>query len=91
MIHEYDAYKRYIVSYLLSTILNNVAKKNSKIKLLKKGREKNFSFLLDLAMYMYSYNPCFDHTQKIISLIVYIDSELYFRKKGENVNHEYYT
>lgn len=88
LIHEYDAYKRYIVSYLLSTILNNVAKKNSKIKLLKKGREKNFSFLLDLAMYMYSYNLCFDHTQKIISLIVYIDSELYFRKKGENVNHD---
>ena len=39
-------------------------------------------------MYMYSYNPCFDHTQKIISLIVYIDSELYFREKGENVNHD---
>lgn len=87
LIHEYDTYKRYIVSYLLSTLLNNVTKKTRKIKLFKTGNENKFLLLLDLAMYMYLYNPCFEHTQKLISLIVYIDSELHFREKGENINH----
>lgn len=37
-------------------------------------------------MYIYSFCPCFEHTQKIISMIVYMDDELYFT--GNDLNHK---
>lgn len=42
--------------------------------------------LLDLAMYIYSFCPCFEHTQKLISMIVYMDDELHFSK--DELNHK---
>ena len=40
--------------------------------------------LLDLAMYVYSYCSCFEHTQRIISMLVYFDDELKFKTNEKN-------
>lgn len=34
----------------------------------------------------YSFCPCFEHTQKLISMIVYMDDELHFSK--DELNHK---
>lgn len=36
--------------------------------------------------YIYSFCPCFEHTQKLISMIVYMDDELHFSK--DELNHK---
>lgn len=40
--------------------------------------------LLDLAMYVYSFCPCFEHTQKVISMIVYMNDKVQFKTNEEN-------
>ena len=82
---EYSKDRRFIVSYVLSTLLNNVSAKKDGHKLFNEGKTGKGFVLIDLALYVYSFSPCFDHTQKLISIIVYLDNELNF--KGDKINH----
>jgi hypothetical protein len=85
--------RRTIVSYLLSTLLNNISKKKTGYRLFKKDkgtkneRKHNINsalLILDMALYIYAYFPSFDQTQKVISIISYMDSEIKFRKKDDD-------
>lgn len=78
LINEYPKDQRYIVSFMLSTLLNNVSGKKDGYALFEPNKGGRAYVLLDLAMYIYSFCPCFEHTQKVISMIVYIDDELHF-------------
>jgi hypothetical protein len=72
--HESD--KRTIVSYLLSTIFNNISKrKEGYILFGQNGHNRSF-MLLDLAFYIYAFCPTYEQTRKLISIIVYINSEI---------------
>ena len=76
--------RRFIVSFILSTLLNNVSSKKDGYKLFDSNKTKKAFIILELALYVYSFCPCFEHSQKIISLIVYFDDELEFKKDEKN-------
>lgn len=83
---EFPKDRRFIVSYILSTLLNNISNKKDGYKLFDKDKTGRAYIFLELALFAYSFCPCFDHTQKILSMIVYFDDELKF--KNEDKNHK---
>lgn len=83
LMHDYPGDQRYIVSYMLSTLLNNIGNKKRGMTLFDPDYTGVAFVLLDLAFYYYSFCPCFEHTQKLLSMLVYMDDELCF-KKDEN-------
>lgn len=86
LVNEFPKEQRYIVSFMLSTLLNNISNKKDGYALFKPDKCARAFVLLDLAMYIYSFCPCFEHTQKLISMIVYMDDELQFSK--DELNHK---
>lgn len=84
LITEYHKDKRFIVSFILSTLLNNISEKKDGLNLFDAERRSKAFVLIDLALYVYAFCPCFDHSQKVISMIVYINDELNFKKDKEN-------
>lgn len=86
LVNEFPKEQRYIVSFMLSTLLNNISNKKDGYALFEPDKCARAFVLLDLAMYIYSFCPCFEHTQKLISMIVYMDDELHFSK--DELNHK---
>ena len=86
LVNEFPKEQRYIVSFMLSTLLNNISNKKDGYALFEPDKCARAFVLLDLAMYIYSFCPCFEHTQKLISMIVYMDDELQFSK--DELNHK---
>jgi len=86
LVNEFPKEQRYIVSFMLSTLLNNISNKKDGYTLFYPDKCARAFVLLDLAMYIYSFCPCFEHTQKIISMIVYMDDELQFSE--DELNHK---
>ncbi len=84
LVCEFPGEIRYIVSFLLSTLLNNISRKKNGINLFKSGATGRAFILLDLALYFYSFCACFEHTQRIISMIVYMNDELDFIDNYKN-------
>lgn len=78
--------RRFIVSYILSTLLNNISNKKDGYKLFDKNKTSRAYIFLELALFVYSFCPCFEHTQKVLSMLVYFDDELKF--KIEENNHK---
>ncbi|WP_461811436.1 reverse transcriptase domain-containing protein [Faecalimonas sp.] len=78
LINEYPNEKRYIVSFMLSTLLNNISNKKDGCNIFAPNKYGRAFVLMDLAMYIYSFCPCFEHTQRVISMLVYMDDELHF-------------
>lgn len=76
LMNEFPKERRFIVSYILSTLLNNISNKKDGYKLFDKGKTSKAFIFLELAFYVYSFCPCFEHSQKVISMIVYFDDEL---------------
>ena len=69
---------------MLSTLLNNISNKKDGYALFEPNTFARAFVLLDLVMYIYSFCPCFEHSQKVISMIVYMDDELQFLKEEQN-------
>lgn len=84
LINEFQNEQRFIVSFILSTLLNNINGKKDGFKIFEDNKLGRAYVLLDLAMYVYSFCPCFEHTQKLISMIVYMDDELHFKLNETN-------
>lgn len=84
LINKFPNEQRFIVSFVLSTLLNNISNKKDGYNIFQKNKTGRAYVLLDLAMYVYSFCPCFEHTQKLISMIVYMDDELYFKSDKES-------
>lgn len=86
LICDYPESKRYIVSFILSTLLNQISNKKDGINIFSdKSKNKAFA-LLELIFYIYSFCTCFEHTQKIISMFVYINDEIDFMNNKKNNN-----
>lgn len=68
-----------IVSFLLSTMLNNIGKKKNGYKLFHPNHCGKAMLLIDLTMYIYAYCPSFESTRKVISILSYINDELDFK------------
>ena len=76
LICDFPNEKRTIVSFALSTLLNNISKKKNGVKILKEGKESKAFKILELMLYIVSFCPCFEHIQKVISILVYINDEI---------------
>lgn len=76
LICDYSNEKRTIVSFALSTLLNNISKKKNGIRIFKEGKEAKAFKLLELILYIVSFCPCFEHIQKVISILVYINDDI---------------
>jgi len=86
LMSEFPKERRFIVSFVLSTLLNNISNKKDGYKLFNNDKTSKAFVFLEFAFYAYSFCPCFEHTQKIISMLVYFDDELNF--KTEEKNHK---
>lgn len=95
LIKTYANDKRTIISFLLSTILNNISKKSRGYTLLSKKQHNKALLILDLTLYIYAYYPSFDQTRKVISIISFLNSEINFktddlmRDKLQKIIHRY--
>lgn len=83
LMNEFTKGRRFIVSYILSTLLNNISSKKDGFKLFDDGKLNKAFVILELAFYIYSFCPCFEHSQRMISMLVYFDDELKFKKDDE--------
>ena len=79
LVKNYSEDKRTIVSFLLSTLLNNISKKKNGYTLFDKQHSGKALLLLDMALYIYAFYPSFDQTRKIISMIAYMNNEIDFK------------
>lgn len=80
LIKSHESYKRTIVSYLLSTLFNNISRKKDGYNLFANSGHGRPLMILDLAFFIYSFCPSYEQTRKLISIIVYINDELDFKK-----------
>ena len=79
LVKEHSEDRRTIVSFLLSTLLNNISKKKNGYTLFGKQRLGKALLLIDMALYVYAFYPSFDQARKIISIIAYMNSEIDFK------------
>ena len=78
LMKEFPDGRRTIVSFLLSTRLNNISKKKDGYTLFGEKPSKKALLIIDLALFIYSFCPNFDQTRKIISMIVHMNEEVDF-------------
>lgn len=83
LIKTFSKERRAIVSFLLSTLLNNISKKKNGYNLFGKNKLKKALLIIELAFYIYAYFPSFDQTRKIISIITYMNEEINFKNDEE--------
>ena len=86
LIKEFPDDKRTIVSFLLSTLLNKIAMSREGYRLFCENKNGKAMLFVEFALFMYAFCPCFDHARKVISMLVHMDSEIKFSKKGSNEN-----
>ena len=86
LVKRYPNDCRTIVSFLLSTMLNNISKKKNGYTLFNQRHLGKALLLLDITLYIYAFYPSFDQTRKVISIISYINSEINF--KSDSKAHE---
>lgn len=90
LIKAHPREEHHIVSFILSTLLNNISSKKDGYTLFDKNTIKTKPYmLLELAMYFYSFCPSFESTRKILSMLVYMNDELHF-KANKKVDAEEY-
>lgn len=77
---QYPEDRRTIVSFLLSTLLNNVSKKRNGYILFGKQPVGKAFLLIDLSLYIYAFFPSYDQTRKMISLLTYIGDEIDYKQ-----------
>lgn len=88
LITEFPEHKRTIVSFLLSTLLNHISQVNDGYQLFLTGKTKKALVLVDLAMFIYSACPCFEHSKKTLAMLVFMDKEVQFSRKESVENHK---
>jgi hypothetical protein len=88
LIKEYPEDKRTIISFLLSTLLNKVSMTREGYKLFRENKVGKAMLFVDFALFMYAFCPCFDNARKIISMLVYMDTEVCFSKKDGSENRK---
>lgn len=88
LVSKNPAEKSKLVSYALATILNKISsiKAAGKILIFRGSvSDRTLYELLDYVFYIYTYSATFDNTQKIISIISYINDEVDLQKQHHTV------
>ena len=79
LMKKYSEERHTIVSFLLSTILNNIGRKRNGYNLFHQDQYGKAMLLIDLTLYIYAYCPSFESTRKVISILSYINDEVDFK------------
>lgn len=92
LINTHPQEKHHIVSFVLSTLLNNISGKKDGYMLFDENSIKSKPYmLLELAMYFYSFYPSFESTKKVLSMLVYMNDELHFKaNKNKKIEADEY-
>lgn len=83
LVKRFSEDRRTIVSFLLSTFLNNIEKKSKNYVLFGGRSVKKALLIIDLILYTYAFYPSFEQTRKVISMISYINSEINFKSDAD--------
>ena len=86
LMNEFPENRRTIVSFLLSTLLNNISKIKDGYRLFSDEKSNKALLLVDLALFIFAFSPTFDSTRKLISMIVYMNDEVNFKEKNSKEN-----
>ena len=79
LMKKYASERRTIVSFLLSTLLNNISKRKTGYKLFNESKIVKHSIaVIDLILFIYAFFPAFEQTEKVIAMLTYIDQEVNF-------------
>lgn len=77
LICMYSQKKKTVVAYTLGTILNKIQNTRGDMKLFGEGiKDKEIYYFLDYIFYIYSFYPDFSITQRLISIISYVNDEI---------------
>lgn len=88
LMNDYQENRRTIVSYTLSALLNNISKVKDGYHLFENKKANKALLIIDFAFFMYAFSPTYDSTRKLISMIVYISSEVNFKIKNSMENEK---
>lgn len=81
LICTYNDKSRIIVSYVLGMMLNKVSRNKDSYSIFREDVSANTVFaLIDFIMYVYSFFPDFNNTQKLLGILSYIKDEYDFTK-----------
>lgn len=81
LIINYPANKSTIVAFTLSIFVNKITERNKELHLFENDLEnEKIMQLLDLIFKIYSYDICFENTQRIISILYSFNYDLDFEK-----------
>lgn len=83
LMKKYPDDRRTIVSFLLSTLYNNISKKKDGYTLFGKQGMGKALLLIDMTFYIYAFFPSFDQTRKLISIIAYLNDEIDFKNNDD--------
>lgn len=92
LMKTYPSDRRTIVSFLLSTLLHKLSKCTEGYQLFKtKSCVSHALKILDLVLFIYAFFPAFEQSEKVISILTYIDKEADFcglkeKDSGEKIN-----
>jgi len=76
LICKYESKDRTIVAYFLGTLLNKVGRNKEKVRIFKEDVSETVVFnFLELALYVYSFFPNYNNTQRLLSIISYVKDE----------------
>jgi hypothetical protein len=81
LICMYPVKTKTIVAYTFGMILNKIQSTRNYVKIFKNNASENaIYYFLDYIFYIYSYYPDFNNTQRVISLVSYVNDEVDLKK-----------
>lgn len=76
LICKHESKDKTIVSYFLGAMLNKVGRNKKTVRILEENPPENAIFnFFELVLYVYSFFPDYNNTQKLLSIISYIKDE----------------
>lgn len=93
LICKYESKDKTIVAYFLGTLLNKVGKNKKNVRIFKDDISETVVFnFLELVLYVYSFFPNYNNTQRLLSIISYVKDEFdifEMRDKLQNLFERY--
>lgn len=88
LICKYESKDRTIVAYFLGTLLNKVGRNKEKVRIFKEDISETVVFnFLELVLYVYSFFPNYNNTQRLLSIISYVKDEFDIFEKKEKLQN----
>lgn len=83
LLQEIGDSSRSAVSYMLSTLHNKVLSRGKGVILIRSRFFSSAFALLEFAFYLWSKSPCYEHTNRLISILNYMNDDIRFSESHE--------